>query len=119
MRRLVHPANVLGYADDAIAVALVLRSVTRRAGPDALARHWPGTPEGLRLVRQLVGLPPVPDPAATAGASCSSSTQTACAARTGNQCTRPEAVVSATPGSTADWSSCRTVMCTPGVSPAA
>jgi uncharacterized membrane protein YkvA (DUF1232 family) len=49
---------VLGYADDAIAVALVLRSVTRRAGPDALARHWPGTPEGLRLVRQLAGLPP-------------------------------------------------------------
>jgi len=28
---------VIGYADDAIVVALVLRSVTRRAGPDALA----------------------------------------------------------------------------------
>lgn len=48
---------VLGYADDAIAVALVLRSVVRRAGPAALARHWPGTPEGLRLVQQLAGLP--------------------------------------------------------------
>jgi uncharacterized membrane protein YkvA (DUF1232 family) len=47
---------VLGYADDAIVVALVLRSVTRRAGPDALRRHWPGTPEGLGLVRQLAGL---------------------------------------------------------------
>lgn len=48
---------VLGYADDAIAVALVLRSVVRRAGPDALGRHWPGTPEGLRLIQQLAGLP--------------------------------------------------------------
>lgn len=48
---------VLGYADDAIAVALVLRSVVRRAGPDALERHWPGTPDGLRLVQQLAGLP--------------------------------------------------------------
>jgi uncharacterized membrane protein YkvA (DUF1232 family) len=30
---------VLGYADDAIIVALVLRSATRSAGPDALAKH--------------------------------------------------------------------------------
>lgn len=48
---------VIGYADDALVVALVLRSVTRRAGPDALDRHWPGTPEGLRAVRRLAGLP--------------------------------------------------------------
>ncbi len=48
---------VIGYADDAIVVALVLRSVTRRAGPDALDRHWPGTPEGLHLIKQLAGLP--------------------------------------------------------------
>lgn len=48
---------VLGYADDAIAVALVLRSVVRRAGPDALRRHWPGTPQGLALIQQLAGLP--------------------------------------------------------------
>ncbi|MGY1643825.1 YkvA family protein [Geodermatophilus sp. SYSU D00703] len=38
---------VLGYADDAIAVALVLRSVVRRAGASAVERHWPGTPDGL------------------------------------------------------------------------
>lgn len=44
---------VLGYADDAIAVAVVLRSVIRHAGPDALARHWPGTPDGLAAVRRL------------------------------------------------------------------
>jgi len=48
---------VIGYADDAVVVALVLRSVTRRAGPDALARHWPGTPQGLQLVEQLAGVP--------------------------------------------------------------
>ena len=48
---------VLGYADDAIAVALVLRSVVRRAGPGALAEHWPGTPDGLQLVSRLAGLP--------------------------------------------------------------
>src|SRR5512133_1367625 len=29
---------VLGYADDAIVVSLVLRSVLRRAGPDAMRR---------------------------------------------------------------------------------
>ncbi len=48
---------VLGYADDALVVALALRSVTRRAGSDALARHWPGTPAGLRTVQRLAGLP--------------------------------------------------------------
>lgn len=47
---------VLGYADDAVIVALVLRSVTRRAGPDALAKHWPGTPDGLAALRRLYGL---------------------------------------------------------------
>lgn len=38
---------VLGYADDAIIVAAVLRSVVRRAGPEAIRRHWRGTDEGL------------------------------------------------------------------------
>jgi uncharacterized membrane protein YkvA (DUF1232 family) len=48
---------VLGYADDAIIVALVVRSTARRAGPAALSKHWPGTPEGLAAVRRLCGLP--------------------------------------------------------------
>jgi len=48
---------VLGYADDAVVVALVLRSVVRRAGPEGLERHWPGTPAGLAAVRRLAGLP--------------------------------------------------------------
>jgi uncharacterized membrane protein YkvA (DUF1232 family) len=48
---------VLGYADDAIVVAVVLRSVVRRAGSDAVARHWPGTPEGLAALRRVARLP--------------------------------------------------------------
>lgn len=47
---------VVGYADDAVIVALALRSVTRAAGPEALDRHWPGTPEGLRAVKRLSGV---------------------------------------------------------------
>jgi uncharacterized membrane protein YkvA (DUF1232 family) len=48
---------ILGYADDAIIVAMVLRSVTRTAGAEALARHWPGTPDGLDALRRLCRLP--------------------------------------------------------------
>ena len=44
---------ILGYADDAIIVAFVLRSVTRRAGASALERHWPGTADGLAALRRL------------------------------------------------------------------
>jgi uncharacterized membrane protein YkvA (DUF1232 family) len=48
---------VVGYADDAVIVALVLRSVTRSAGTEALDRHWPGSPEGLLAVKRLSGIP--------------------------------------------------------------
>ena len=48
---------VFGYADDAIIVSLAVRSVARRAGPAALSKHWPGTPEGLVAVRRLCRLP--------------------------------------------------------------
>lgn len=48
---------VAGYADDVLVIAWVLRAVVRAAGPDALVRHWPGTPEGLAVVRRLAGLP--------------------------------------------------------------
>jgi len=51
---------VVGYADDAVVVAIALRSVARRAGVEAIDRHWPGTPEGLQAVKQLAGLPVVP-----------------------------------------------------------
>jgi hypothetical protein len=36
-----------------IVVALALRSVARRAGPGALHRHWPGSPDGLAAVMRL------------------------------------------------------------------
>ena len=41
---------VIGYADDAVIVALVLRSVLKRAGPGALERHWPGSAAGLDII---------------------------------------------------------------------
>jgi uncharacterized membrane protein YkvA (DUF1232 family) len=47
---------VIGYADDAVIVAITLRSVTRRAGADAVERHRPGTREGLATLRRLAGL---------------------------------------------------------------
>jgi uncharacterized membrane protein YkvA (DUF1232 family) len=53
---------VLGYADDAIVVSLVLRSVVRRAGAPAVRRHWPGTDDGLAALSRLTRLQPV-DPA--------------------------------------------------------
>ena len=48
---------VIGYADDALIAAFALRSAIRAAGPEALTRHWPGSPEGLAALRRLTGLP--------------------------------------------------------------
>ncbi|MEL7976230.1 DUF1232 domain-containing protein [Isoptericola sp. F-RaC21] len=45
---------VLGWADDVVVVALVLRAVVRSAGPDVVRRHWPGTEDGLAVLRLLV-----------------------------------------------------------------
>jgi uncharacterized membrane protein YkvA (DUF1232 family) len=56
---------LLGYADDAIVVSLVLRSVVRRAGATVVRRHWPGTEHGLTALARLTGLklePAVPEP---------------------------------------------------------
>jgi uncharacterized membrane protein YkvA (DUF1232 family) len=47
---------VVGYADDAIIVAVVLRSVVRRVGPEALRAHWPGTDQGFAAVCRWAGL---------------------------------------------------------------
>jgi uncharacterized membrane protein YkvA (DUF1232 family) len=47
---------ILGYADDAIIVTAVLRSVVRRAGLDAVRKQWPGTDEGFAAVTRLTGL---------------------------------------------------------------
>src|SRR5919204_819329 len=47
---------VLGYADDAIILSLVLRSVVRRAGAPVVRRHWPGTDDGLAALARLTRL---------------------------------------------------------------
>ena len=47
---------VIGYADDAVLVVIVLRSVIRRAGDEPIRRHWPGTVDGLAVVERLAGL---------------------------------------------------------------
>ena len=47
---------VLGYADDAVVVIVVLRSVVRRAGMDAIRAHWKGTDDGFAAMAWLAGL---------------------------------------------------------------
>ena len=48
---------VLGYADDAIIVSLVLRSVVRRAGAPLVRSQWPGTEDGLAALARLTRVP--------------------------------------------------------------
>jgi uncharacterized membrane protein YkvA (DUF1232 family) len=47
---------LLGYADDAIIITAVLRSVVSRAGLDAVRAHWPGTDDGFAALTRLTGL---------------------------------------------------------------
>src|SRR5213079_2580991 len=56
---------VVGYADDAIIVAAVLRSVARHADIAAVQRHWPGTSDGFAALCCLTRLAPdeAPGPA--------------------------------------------------------
>ena len=46
---------VAGQLDDAILVALVLRSVLRDAGPSLIREQWPGPPESLGAMLRLAG----------------------------------------------------------------
>jgi uncharacterized membrane protein YkvA (DUF1232 family) len=48
---------ILGYADDAVVIGIILRSVIRRAGPEIVRHHWPGSDEGLTLLAQLCRIP--------------------------------------------------------------
>lgn len=48
---------VIGHLDDVIVALLVLRSVVRAAGSEALGRHWPGTSLGLTALWKLAALP--------------------------------------------------------------
>jgi len=44
---------VAGQLDDAIIVALVLRTVLRSGGPDLLRQHWPGPAASLTALMRL------------------------------------------------------------------
>jgi uncharacterized membrane protein YkvA (DUF1232 family) len=44
---------VAGQLDDAIIVALVVRSVLRSAGPELLREHWPGPVESLNVIERM------------------------------------------------------------------
>jgi uncharacterized membrane protein YkvA (DUF1232 family) len=46
---------VVGQLDDALVVAFALRAILRRAGPDLVAEHWPGSTESLGAVLRLAG----------------------------------------------------------------
>lgn len=51
---------VIGYADDVVIASAALRSVIRRAGPEAVRRHWPGTEGGLAALWRVASLPGEP-----------------------------------------------------------
>ena len=56
---------VIGFSDNIVVVAWALRSAARRAGPDAIVRHWRGSPATLDALFRLLRLPlPVVDRAA-------------------------------------------------------
>ena len=48
---------VAGQLDDAILVALVLRSLLRDAGPNLVRDHWPGPDESLGAILRLACQP--------------------------------------------------------------
>ena len=46
--------SVVGQLDDAIIVALVLRTLLRSGGPDLLRDHWPGPAASLNALMRVV-----------------------------------------------------------------
>jgi uncharacterized membrane protein YkvA (DUF1232 family) len=61
----VQPINLIpdfvplvGVVDNLVITGWALRSALRTAGPDAIARHWTGTPDGLGVLYRLVHLEP-------------------------------------------------------------
>jgi uncharacterized membrane protein YkvA (DUF1232 family) len=49
---------VIGFVDNAVVLAWALRSTVRLAGPDAVARHWAGTPEELDALYRIIRVKP-------------------------------------------------------------
>jgi uncharacterized membrane protein YkvA (DUF1232 family) len=53
---------LIGVVDNLVITAWALRSALRTAGPEAVARHWTGTADGLALITRLVRLSPAERP---------------------------------------------------------
>ncbi len=49
---------IASQLDDAIIVAVVLRTVLKGSGPDLIVEHWPGPDTSLRAMLRLAGAPP-------------------------------------------------------------
>lgn len=49
---------VVGFADNVAVLAWALRGTVRRAGHDAVERHWRGSPECLATLYRLLRVPP-------------------------------------------------------------
>jgi uncharacterized membrane protein YkvA (DUF1232 family) len=47
---------VIGYADDVVVTAMMLRSIVRQSGSDPIRRHWPGTEQGLSILAERLHL---------------------------------------------------------------
>ncbi|MFL5680335.1 MAG: YkvA family protein [Chloroflexota bacterium] len=47
----------IGSLDDVIVAAIVLRWIGRGVGADEIAAHWPGSAEGLAMLRRVLGEP--------------------------------------------------------------
>ncbi|HEV2686495.1 MAG TPA: DUF1232 domain-containing protein [Actinomycetota bacterium] len=45
---------VLGPLDDVVVVALILRRLVKRAGPEVVSDHWRGDPETMQKILRLV-----------------------------------------------------------------
>jgi uncharacterized membrane protein YkvA (DUF1232 family) len=48
---------VAGQLDDAVVVALALRAIVRRGGPEMVEEHWPGPRSSLSFILRLAGRP--------------------------------------------------------------
>lgn len=44
---------VIGFVDNIVVICWALRSAIHSAGPEAVERHWPGTPEELRVLYRV------------------------------------------------------------------
>ena len=48
---------IAGQLDDAIVIAIVLRTVLRSTGKELLEEHWPGPRASLDVLVRLAGVP--------------------------------------------------------------